>query len=98
MPERDSLQRKESILLLTQRIAELPRIQKKVLAMYYFANIPLADIACCLGLSQAGTCQVLIRTVELLQSCLLQIASTPRSKDGHKDQPDQQGESAIHDA
>jgi predicted DNA-binding protein YlxM (UPF0122 family) len=87
MRERDSLHRKEGILLLAQRIAGLPRVQKKVLAMYYFENMSLADIAACLGLSEARTCQILIRTVDLLKSCFLQITLTPRPKDAQKGQP-----------
>jgi RNA polymerase sigma factor for flagellar operon FliA len=86
MRKPDSLQRKEGILVLVQRIAELPRVQKKVLAMYYFENMSLADIAACLGLSKARTCQILIRTVDLLQSCLLQTRQNATRKgwaEGH---------------
>ena len=86
MRELDSLQRKEDILLLVQHIAELPRVQKKVLAMYYFENIPLADIAACLGLSRARTCQILIRTVDRLQTCFLRTRPNARRKgwaEGH---------------
>ena len=36
MRDRDCLQRNHDILLLAQRIAALPRVHKKVLAMYYF--------------------------------------------------------------
>ena len=92
------MQRREEILLLAQRIAELPRVQKKVLAMYYFENMPLADIAACLDLSKPRTCTILMRAVDLMQSCFLQITSIPRPKDGQKDQPDQQAESTIHEA
>jgi RNA polymerase sigma factor FliA len=98
MRERDSLHRKEGILLLAQRIAELPRAQKKVLAMYYFENMPLADIAACLGLSKARTCQILIRTVDLLKSCFLQITLTLAQKMSRKASQDQQAESTHRGA
>jgi RNA polymerase sigma factor FliA len=45
MPEGGGSHRKEVISLLAQRIAELPRVQKKVLAMYYYENMQLADLA-----------------------------------------------------
>src|SRR6516162_11100986 len=62
MPELDNAQHKESVLLLAQCISKLPWLQKKVLAMYYFGNMPLADIATSLGLSKTGTCQILVET------------------------------------
>jgi hypothetical protein len=37
------LQRKGEILMLAQRIAELPRLQKKVLALYYYENLRAAE-------------------------------------------------------
>jgi RNA polymerase sigma factor for flagellar operon FliA len=77
MREPDSLQRKEGILLLVQRIAELPRVEKKILAMYYFENMPLADIAVCFGLSKTRTRQILTRAVDLLQTYFLQTTLTP---------------------
>ena len=93
MPKPDSLYRKD-IFQLAQRIAELPRIQKKVLAMYYFENMPLADIAACLGLNKARTCQILIRTVDALQSCFLKSRpNAPRVKHSQKVTPDQGTES-----
>jgi sigma-70-like protein len=62
MQEWDSVQHKETVLLLAQRIAKLPGVQKKVLAMYYFENMQLSDIAACLGLSKIRTCQILVET------------------------------------
>jgi RNA polymerase sigma factor for flagellar operon FliA len=35
------LERKEVLSLLAQRMAKLPEIQKKVLAMYYYENMKL---------------------------------------------------------
>lgn len=70
MREPDSLQRKEGILLLVQRIAELPHVQKKVLAMYYFENLPLADIAVCFGLTEGEVDQFRAETVRLLHTNL----------------------------
>jgi DNA-directed RNA polymerase specialized sigma subunit len=62
MPESDNAQHKESVLLLAQCISRLPSLQKKVLAKYYFENMPVADIAATLGLSKIRTCQILVET------------------------------------
>lgn len=56
----------------------LPRVQQKVLAMFFFENLPLAEIASCLGLSKIATCQMLVETIGLLQRSFLEITS-PKS-------------------
>ena len=50
MQESNSLEQRECVLQLAEGIGELPRAQKKVLAMYYFENLPLAEIAAHLDL------------------------------------------------
>jgi len=62
MPESDNAEHRESVLLLAQCISKLPWMRKKVLAMYYFENMPLADIATTFGLSKTGTCEILVET------------------------------------
>jgi RNA polymerase sigma factor (sigma-70 family) len=62
MQESDSLEQRECALQLAERIAELPPVQKKLLAMYYVENLPLAEIAAHLGLSKTGACQILVET------------------------------------
>lgn len=90
MPEGDSAQHKEAVLLLAQCIARLPRVQKKILAMYYFENKQLADIAACLGLSKIRTCQILIETSAQL---FLADPGIQHLKDRQKVTPNQQAES-----
>ena len=46
----DALERKEIISLLVERMAQLPEMQKKVLAMYYYEDMPLSKIAAILRL------------------------------------------------
>jgi DNA-directed RNA polymerase specialized sigma subunit len=91
MPEKDSAQHKEAVLLLAQRIEELPGLQKKVLAMYYFENMPLADVAARLGLSKIRICQIL---VEISAQLFGADHGTPQLKDRQKVASDQQAESA----
>jgi len=62
MQESDSLEQRECALQLAERIGELPPVQKKLFAMYYVENLPLAEIAAQLGLSKIGACQILIET------------------------------------
>jgi RNA polymerase sigma factor FliA len=55
---RDNLEKAELVQLLTQRIAELPEVPRKVLAMYYFENLRLAEIAAVFGLTESRICQI----------------------------------------
>jgi RNA polymerase sigma factor FliA len=57
--------------LLTQRIAQLPRIPKKVLAMYYYENWPPAEIATGLGLTKNEIELIRTQTVRLLRNKLV---------------------------
>ncbi|MBL9201907.1 MAG: FliA/WhiG family RNA polymerase sigma factor [Opitutaceae bacterium] len=60
---RDNLEKAELLQLLTQRIAELPDIPKKILAMYYFENMRLAEIAAVFGLTESRICQIHAQTI-----------------------------------
>ena len=60
---RDNLEKAEMLQLLTQRIAELPDIPKKILAMYYFENMRLAEIAAVFGLTESRICQIHAQTI-----------------------------------
>jgi RNA polymerase sigma factor FliA len=64
------LERKEVLSLLAQRMAKLPEIQKKVLAMYYYANMKLSEIATCFGLTESRICQIHTQTVGVLRNYL----------------------------
>ena len=51
--------RTEGLLeLLAERIAQLPEAPKKVLAMYYYEGLHLADIAAGFNLSKTQICQI----------------------------------------
>ena len=63
----DALERKEIISLLAERIAQLPELQKKVLAMYYYENIPLSKIAAIFGVSEARVSQIRSEAVVVLR-------------------------------
>jgi RNA polymerase sigma factor for flagellar operon FliA len=60
---RDTLEKAEVLQLLSQRIAELPEIPKKILAMYYFENLRLAEIAEVFDLTESRICQIHAQTI-----------------------------------
>jgi RNA polymerase sigma factor for flagellar operon FliA len=58
VPARDRMEKEELLQLVAQRIQELPDIQKKIMAMYYFENMRLAEIAAVFGLTESRICQI----------------------------------------
>jgi RNA polymerase sigma factor FliA len=67
------LERKEVLSLLAQRMAQLPAVPKKVLAMYYYENMRLSEIAACFGLTESRICQIHTQTVGLLRNYLVNL-------------------------
>lgn len=70
---RENLEKAELVQLLTQRIAELPDIPKKILAMYYFENLRLAEIAAVFGLTESRICQIHAQTILGLRAYLQRV-------------------------
>lgn len=67
---RENLERDELLKLLTQRMADLPDIPRKILAMYYFENMRLAEIAEVFGLTESRICQIHSQTILGLRAFL----------------------------
>lgn len=70
---RDNLEKAELVQLLTQRIAELPDIPRKILAMYYFENLRLAEIAVVFGVTESRICQIHAQTILGLRAYLQRV-------------------------
>lgn len=70
---RDNLEKQELLQLLTQRMAELPDIPRKILAMYYFENMRLAEIAAVFGLTESRICQIHAQTIIGLRAFLQRV-------------------------
>jgi len=70
---RDNLEKAELLQLLTQRIGELPDIPKKILAMYYFENMRLAEIAAVFDLTESRICQIHAQTILGLRAWLQRV-------------------------
>jgi RNA polymerase sigma factor for flagellar operon FliA len=64
------VERKELVALLAERIAQLPEMPRKVLAMYYYENLRLADIAAAFGLTESRICQIHTQAVKQLRAYL----------------------------
>ena len=67
----DPSDRNKVLELLTQRIAQQPRISKKILAMYYYGNLRPVEIAAGLGLTEGEIELILTSTVRLLRNKLV---------------------------
>jgi RNA polymerase sigma factor for flagellar operon FliA len=70
-PPLEVLVRKEVLSLLAQRMAELPDTPKKVLAMYYYENMRICEIATCFKLTESRICQIHTQTIGLLRNYLV---------------------------
>jgi DNA-directed RNA polymerase specialized sigma subunit len=64
--------------LLAQRMAQLPPISKKIMALYYYENMQPAELAACFGLSEDSIRQILLQTLGLLRTYSRGLAKTPR--------------------
>jgi len=64
-----ALGREEALSLLSQKIAQLPPVLKKVLA-HYHEHIPLSEIAAHIGMTESLVCQIHAQTVALLRNYL----------------------------
>ena len=69
----DTLEHKEIISLLVERMAQLPELQKKVLAMYYYENIQLSEIAALFGVTESRICQIRSQAVAVLRKYLTRL-------------------------
>ncbi len=70
-----ALDRKEVISLLAECIAQLPDVQKKVLAMSYYENMKLSEIAAAYGLSVSRICQIRSEAISFLRKYLVSMLS-----------------------
>ena len=67
---RDTTEKNEVVRLLRDRMKTLPEIHKKILAMYYFKNMRLAEIAIVLKVTESRICQIHAQIVKELRNYL----------------------------
>lgn len=67
---REITEKLEMVDILKQRMKELPTIQQKILGMYYFKGMRLAEIAAVLELTESRICQIHSKIVKELKEYL----------------------------
>ena len=82
MNAREKTESREVVSLMRKRIETLPDLPKKVLSMYYFEGMRLAEIAAIFKLTEARICQIHTQTVLSLRSYLDTVHD--RDKEGGK--------------
>ena len=65
---RDIALKQELIKLVVERLQMLPDMQRKILAMYYFENLRLAEIAKVFGVTESRICQIHTQAVLSLKA------------------------------
>ncbi|MEO0054891.1 MAG: hypothetical protein RLZZ50_838 [Verrucomicrobiota bacterium] len=63
VPVQSQMEQQELAEIITQKISELPDIQRRVLAMYYHENMRLAEIAAVFRLTESRICQIHARAI-----------------------------------
>ena len=66
----DGTFRRELARLLTERLQQLPDMQRKVLALYYFEDMRLREIAEAFGLTESRICQIHAQGITAIKSYL----------------------------
>lgn len=70
VPAGAELEKKELVQLLVAQIQKLPEVPKKVLALYYFENMRLSEIAAAFSLTEGRISQIHTQAVLSLRSWL----------------------------
>lgn len=66
----DGTFRRELSRLITERLQQLPEMQRKVLALYYFEDMRLREIAEAFGLTESRICQIHAQGISAIKSYL----------------------------
>ena len=66
----DNASRRELTQLIVERLQQLPEIQRKVLALYYFEDLRLREIAEAFGLTESRICQIHAQAILAIKTYL----------------------------
>ncbi|MGD1019066.1 MAG: FliA/WhiG family RNA polymerase sigma factor [Verrucomicrobiia bacterium] len=66
----ETASRRELAGLIAQRIQQLPEVQRKVLALYYFEDLRLREIAEAFGLTESRICQIHTQAILTIKAWL----------------------------
>jgi RNA polymerase sigma factor FliA len=73
----DCAARREVASLIAERIAGLPEVQRKVLALYYYEDMRLREIAEAFGLTESRICQIHSQAILAIRSFLERQEAVP---------------------
>jgi RNA polymerase sigma factor for flagellar operon FliA len=65
--------RREVAGLIVERLKQLPEMQRKVLALYYFEDMRLREIAEAFGLTESRICQIHAQAISAIKSYLQKV-------------------------
>ncbi len=65
--------RREMADLIAERIRKLPEMQRKVLSLYYYEDLRLAEIAAVFGVSESRICQIHSQAILTIRSFLEKV-------------------------
>lgn len=68
--------RREMVSLVEDRLRQLPDMQRKVLALYYYEDMRLREIAEILGVTESRVCQVHAKAILSIKTSLRQYEQT----------------------
>ena len=68
--------RREMTRLIADRLDQLPEMQRKVLALYYFEDMRLREIAEAFGLTESRICQIHSQAILAIRSYLNRYDTT----------------------
>lgn len=74
----DSTVRNEMARLIEKRLNTLPEMQRKVLALYYFEDLRLREIAEVFGLTESRICQIHSQAILALRGYLQRVVADER--------------------
>jgi RNA polymerase sigma factor for flagellar operon FliA len=74
----DSTVRNEMARLIEKRLSTLPEMQRKVLALYYFEDLRLREIAEVFGLTESRICQIHSQAILALRGYLQRMVADDR--------------------
>lgn len=66
----DETSRRELVRLIVERLEQLPEMQRKVLALYYFEDLRLREIAEAFGVTESRICQIHTKAILSLRAWL----------------------------
>ena len=73
----DSINRRELADLIAAHIQQLPEMQRKVLALYYFEDMRLREIAEAFGVTELRICQIHSQAILAIKAHLKRKDASP---------------------